>query len=93
MGPTAPVHIPAHLDPQLWQFLARFALHSMQKAWNNALAALTPANTMALESFDELTANGVDSWTRKGPYIIGFEDEKEKSGRCSGTESTGVLSA
>ena len=77
VDPAAPLHVPARLDPQLWQFLARFALHGTQKAWDRTMAALTPIDRMALESFDELTDNGVESWTRKGPFIVGFEDEKE----------------
>jgi D-amino-acid dehydrogenase len=77
VDPAAPLHIPARLDPQLWKFLARFALHGTQKAWDRTMAALTPIDKMALESFDELTDNGVEAWTRKGPFIVGFEDEKE----------------
>ena len=41
------------------------------------MAALTPIDRMALDAFDELTSSGVDAWTRKGPFIIGFEGEKE----------------
>ena len=67
VDPAAPLHVPARMDPQLWQFLARFALHATQKAWDRTMAALTPIDRMALESFDELTDNGVESWTRKGP--------------------------
>ncbi|UNK45307.1 NAD(P)/FAD-dependent oxidoreductase [Arthrobacter sulfonylureivorans] len=77
VDPAAPLHVPARMDPQLWQFLARFALHGTQKAWDRTMAALTPIDRMALESFDELTDNGVESWTRKGPFIVGFEDERE----------------
>ena len=73
LDPTAPLHIPARLDPQLWSFLARFAAHATPRAWSKAMAALTPIDQMALEAFDELTAAGVESVTRKGPFIIGFE--------------------
>ena len=41
------------------------------------MAALTPIDRMALDAFDELTSGGVDAWTRKGPFVIGFEQEKE----------------
>ncbi|MFD1212824.1 NAD(P)/FAD-dependent oxidoreductase [Arthrobacter sp. GCM10027362] len=74
---TAPLHIPARLDPQLWTFLARFGLHATPKAWERAMAALTPIDRMALDAFDELTGSGVKAWTKKGPFIIGFEQEKE----------------
>ena len=73
LDPTAPLHIPARLDPQLWSFLARFAAHATPRAWSKAMAALTPIDQMALEAFDELAAAGVSSATRKGPFIIGFE--------------------
>ena len=74
---TAPLHIPARLDPKLWAFLARFGLHATARAWGKAMAALTPIDRMALDAFDELTSGGVDAWTRKGPFVIGFEREKE----------------
>lgn len=73
LDPTAPLHIPARLDPELWAFLARFAAHATPTAWSKAMAALTPIDQMALDAFDELTAAGVRSETRKGPFIIGFE--------------------
>ena len=73
LDPTAPLHIPARLDPQLWSFLARFAAQATPRAWSKAMAALTPIDQMALEAFDELAAAGVESATRKGPFIIGFE--------------------
>ena len=73
LDPTAPLHIPARLDPRLWAFLARFAAHATPRAWARAMAALTPIDQMALAAFDELTAAGVRSETRKGPFIIGFE--------------------
>ena len=73
LDPAAPLHIPARLDPELWAFLTRFAAHATPRAWSKAMAALTPIDQMALEAFDELTAAGVQSETRKGPFIIGFE--------------------
>jgi D-amino-acid dehydrogenase len=77
LDPAAPLHIPARLDPQLWTFLARFGLHATARAWEKAMAALTPIDQMALEAFDELTESGVKAWTKKGPFIIGFETEQE----------------
>ncbi|NKX52968.1 NAD(P)/FAD-dependent oxidoreductase [Arthrobacter mobilis] len=74
---TAPLHIPARLDPRLWLFLARFGLNATAKAWTRTMAALTPIDQMALDAFDELTEAGVRAWTKKGPFIIGFEQEKE----------------
>lgn len=79
LDPAAPLHIPARPDPKLWEFLARFGLHGTHKAWNRTMAALTPIDRMALESFDELTANGVESATHTGPFIVGFENEAESA--------------
>ena len=77
LDPTAPLHIPARLDPQLFAFLARFAAHATPRAWARAMAALTPIDRMALDCFDELTAAGVEAETRRGPFIIGFETEAQ----------------
>ncbi|MCG2620951.1 FAD-dependent oxidoreductase [Arthrobacter sp. I2-34] len=77
LDPTAPLHIPARLDPRLWTFLARFARHATAGAWQRAMAALTPIDRMALDAFDELTGSGVAAWTKKGPFIIGFENEQQ----------------
>jgi D-amino-acid dehydrogenase len=74
---TAPLHIPARLDVRLWMFLARFGLHATSRAWKRTMDALTPIDRIALDAFDELTSNGVDSWTRSGPFIVGFENEQE----------------
>ena len=74
---TAPLHIPARLDVRLWMFLARFGLHATSRAWKRTMDALTPIDGIALDAFDELTSNGVDSWTRSGPFIVGFENEQE----------------
>lgn len=77
LDPAAPLHIPARLDPQLFSFLLRFAAHATPRAWSRTMAALTPIDRMALESFDELTAAGVQAATRKGPFIIGFEKDAQ----------------
>lgn len=80
LDPTAPLHIPARLDPTLWSFLARFAGHATHTAWRKAMAALTPIDRVALAAFDELAAHGVTAQTNEGPFIVGFEREKESAG-------------
>ncbi|MCW2961854.1 MAG: FAD-dependent oxidoreductase [Thermoleophilia bacterium] len=72
VDPNAALHIPLRMDPALWSFLARFAAHGTQRAWERAMAALAPINAIALECFDELRAGGVDAWTREGAFVIGF---------------------
>lgn len=44
------------------------------------MAALTPINTLALECFDELADGGVSSWTRSGPFVVGFVDDAHAKG-------------
>lgn len=80
LDPDAALHVPFRLDPGLWSFLAQFASHGTNRAWDRTMAALTPIDRIALESFDELLAGGVDSWTREGPFVIAFRDEKQTKG-------------
>ncbi|GAB2526957.1 NAD(P)/FAD-dependent oxidoreductase [Paramicrobacterium agarici] len=76
----AALHVPVRVDVSLWSFLARFVAHGTQHAWDTAMAALTPIDKLALESFDELIDGGVDAWTREGPFIVGFSHEKQARG-------------
>lgn len=80
VNPHAPLHVPFRADPKLWEFFARFVGHGTKKAWDRTMSALTPIDKVALDAFDELTGHGVDSWTREGPFIVGFEKEKEVGG-------------
>ncbi|MGM7678695.1 NAD(P)/FAD-dependent oxidoreductase [Microbacterium sp. A94] len=76
----AALHVPFRVDAALWSFLARFASHGTSRAWDRTMAALTPIDRIALECFDELTDGGVDSWTREGPFVIGFADRSHSKG-------------
>ena len=78
--PDAALYVPRRIDPRLWSFLARFMAHSTKRAWNTTMAALTPIDKLALESFDELNVGGVQAWTREGPFIVGFEHESQSKG-------------
>jgi D-amino-acid dehydrogenase len=80
LDPDAALHVPFRADVGLWSFLARFAAHGNMRAWNRTMAALTPIDRMALACFDELTEGGVDSWTREGPFVIGFTAEPQSRG-------------
>lgn len=80
VNPDAALHIPLRFDPGLWSFLARFASHGTRHAWDRAMAALTPIDKIALDAYDELTDGGVDAWTRGGPFVIGFRNEKHARG-------------
>lgn len=80
LDPDAALHVPRRIDPRLWAFLARFMAHSTVKAWDRTMAALTPIDKLALEAFDELNVGGVTAWTRKGPFLVGFEEEDQAKG-------------
>ncbi|HET8928346.1 MAG TPA: FAD-binding oxidoreductase [Microbacterium sp.] len=80
LDPDAALHVPFRADVALWSFLARFAAHGTMRAWNRTMAALTPIDRIALTCFDELVEGGVDSWTREGPFVIGFTAEPHSKG-------------
>ncbi len=72
--------MPFRVDPGLWAFLAQFAAHGTNRAWDRTMADLTPIDKIALECFDELIDGGVKSWTREGPFVIGFTEEGHSKG-------------
>lgn len=80
LDPDAALHVPVRVDFGLWAFLARFAAHGTRRAWDTAMAALTPIDRIALACFDELDAGGVQSWTQPGPFLIAFEKPSEATG-------------
>ncbi|MFT4234037.1 MAG: FAD-binding oxidoreductase [Microbacterium sp.] len=80
LDPGAALHVPVRIDAKLFAFLAQFMAHATPRAWDRTMAALTPIDRIALAAFDELTDGGVDSWTRTGPFVIGFEQQKHAAG-------------
>ncbi len=78
--PDAALHMPVRFDPKLWAFLARFMAQATRRAWDTTMAGLTPIDRVALEAFDELELGGVEAVTRKGPFVIGFEEESQAKG-------------
>ncbi|WP_298040901.1 FAD-binding oxidoreductase [uncultured Microbacterium sp.] len=89
LDPDAALHVPFRVDAALWSFLARFASHGTHRAWDRTMAALTPIDKIALSAFDELLDGGVDSWTREGPFVIGFADAAHSKGFLN--EIAGVI--
>lgn len=77
LDPAAPLSIPARVDPKLWSFLMRFISRATNSAWIKTMAALTPIDLLALDSFDELVGGGVKAQTHEKPFIIGFEKEAQ----------------
>ncbi|GAA2895984.1 NAD(P)/FAD-dependent oxidoreductase [Microbacterium esteraromaticum] len=80
LDPDAALHVPFRVDPGLWMFLGQFAAHGTNRAWDKTMADLTPIDKIALECFDELIDGGVKSWTREGPFVIGFKQEADSKG-------------
>lgn len=80
LDPDAALHVPFRVDPGLWMFLGQFAAHGTNRAWDRTMAHLTPIDRIALECFDELIDGGVKSWTREGPFVIGFKQEADSKG-------------
>lgn len=80
LDPDAALHVPFRVDPGLWMFLGQFAAHGTNRAWDRTMADLTPIDKIALECFDELLDGGVKSWTREGPFVIGFKQEADSKG-------------
>lgn len=79
LSPSSPVYVPPSADPRLLGFLAGFAGHSTMRAWKRAMAALVPVNGMALDSFDLLSAGGVQAQTREaGSFVAAYRTERER---------------
>lgn len=80
LDPDAALHVPFRLDMRLWSFLARFAAHGTNRAWDRAMGALTPISRVALDCFDELRQIGDAAWTRTAPIVVGFREREEAKG-------------
>ncbi|NLT25244.1 MAG: FAD-binding oxidoreductase [Microbacteriaceae bacterium] len=80
LDPDAALRIPLRLDPGMWSFLIRFAAHGTNRAWDRAMAALTPIDRIALAAYDELAAGGIEAPVREGPYVIGFAEAAQSRG-------------
>ena len=79
-NPDAALHVPLPPSPQVIDFGVRFMAHATQKAWDKTMAALTPIDLKALDAYDEMVDGGVESWTKKSPFIIAFKNEQEAEG-------------
>lgn len=80
LDPDAALHVPFRFDFALWSFFAQFMAHATNKAWDRTMAKLTPIDKIALPAFDELTDGDVKSWTREGPFVIGFKKQEDAKG-------------
>ncbi len=76
----AALHVPMPPSPSVVDFGLRFLMNANDKAWDRTMAKLTPMDLEALGAFDEMLAGGVDSWTKKSPFLVAFKNEKEAGG-------------
>lgn len=74
---SAPLYVPARVDPKLWGFLLRFARHCTMPAWRRGMRGYVPVDTQCLEAFDVLTANGVDVPTIEAPVTAVFRHSEQ----------------
>ncbi|QDO89962.1 FAD-dependent oxidoreductase [Ornithinimicrobium ciconiae] len=81
LDPSAPLHVPVRVDPQLWSFLLRFAARCTAPTWRRTMAALLPLNVHALDAYDELeTDPGLTERLRSGPIIAAFREDEHADG-------------
>ena len=78
--PSAALYIPPTLDPGLWRFLARFAMHCTMKQWKRSMEAYVEIARQALSAFDDLANGGVSSATIDAPLMVAFEHAHQASG-------------
>src|SRR5699024_12328806 len=56
VSPRSPLYVPIGFDPQLWNFLLRFATHCTSRAWRANGKRLATLNRQSLEAFAEIDA-------------------------------------
>lgn len=79
VSPSSPVYVPPKADLKLIRFLLGFMGNSTTKAWERAMDRLVPVNRLALDSFDQLTAGGVQAVTRSAdPFLAAYRTETER---------------
>src|ERR1017187_7236748 len=52
--PAAALYIPPTIDPALWRFLTRFAMHCTMRQWKRSMEAYVEIDRQALSAFDDL---------------------------------------
>jgi D-amino-acid dehydrogenase len=79
MSPSAPLYVPAELNPRRLRFLLSMARHSTKRRWQAGLDALAPLNVRALAAHDALTASGADITTMPmDPCLIATRTEAQR---------------
>lgn len=79
VSPHSPVYVPVSTNRRLLSFLLRFARNSTMERWREAMAALVPINSVALESFDQLRDGGVGEPTVEArPFLAAYRTPAER---------------
>lgn len=74
---TAPLHVPAKIDPALWRFLLRFAARCTKTGWDRVARANLPLNVESLKAYDALAAGGVETHAMQAPITAAFENQDQ----------------
>ena len=79
ISPSSPVYVPISTDRRLLSFLVRFARNSTMPRWREAMAALVPINSLALDAFDTLLQGGVSEPTLEAhSFIAAYRTAEER---------------
>lgn len=73
LSPSSPVYVPPTANPRLIKFLLQFARNCTPARWQQAMQALIPLNTGALEAYAEMERGGVSARTQAAePFTAAF---------------------
>ncbi|WP_343602910.1 FAD-dependent oxidoreductase [Mycobacterium sp.] len=76
LNPAAPLRISPSVSPQLWRFLARFAVNCRRSSWVRAARANLALSAECLSDYGVLVANGVDAPVTEAPITALFTDSR-----------------
>ncbi|WP_110182995.1 NAD(P)/FAD-dependent oxidoreductase [Nocardioides solisilvae] len=80
VSPKSPVYVPLSTDRRLLSFLVRFARNSTMPRWREAMRALVPVNSLALDDFDRLREGGVEAPTPEArPFLAAYRTPAERA--------------
>lgn len=81
LDPSAPLHVPVRVEPQLWRFLLGFAARCTGRNWRRTMAALVPLNVLALDAYEEMeTDPGLSVALESGPILAAFRESEQADG-------------
>lgn len=79
ISPASPVYVPISTNRRLLSFLVRFARNSTMPRWRQAMSALVPINSLALEAFDRLADGGVGGAVHEAhSFIAAYRTPEER---------------